>query len=514
MASFNIYGCCICRDLFGFVPYNTHEVVHFLQSSSQISNFLFPTKPKKELTFEDFENIELPNFQKKCIIHDYNKTLLNYYTEKTDFIIVDLTNIANTNLVKEISEDGYEHYFTHSAWFNNAYRKGLDSFFTNSRFEIINRVDLLNKYGSDIILDRLIKWLKEKLHYKEEQIILIENNRTPYYTHEGKMYYFPSGTREEVNGILAELYKSFKEKCVNCHVIKLPIVAYADTDHPWSLTDQHFCHEFYEYLYQCVDAVAEDPIFCDEKIAQIREDFSLILYKKLNTFFKNSIVGKQFLKGNLSTYDNKYIASQFSQLYNNPIEKKPLGVLKGYSRVLDFDFPYSRVSEGYVNSDACIKGIIGADKHLDSYWYTVNNSTCVIFKDHSIIVKHAGNQSKGQMNIIQTVEDVDELYGNTVTLSVWARVLQFSNDNGRGGTLALIHSDSYNKGTFFKSKPIKNTNWQRISITCKLPEKENFKGLTVCLRANAGTGEKPINAIVEFSRPKLEIGSVPTKCEE
>ncbi len=126
----------------------------------------------------------------------------------------------------------------------------------------------------------------------------------------------------------------------------------------------------------------------------------------------------------MSTYDNKYIASQFSQLYNNPIEKKPLGVLKGYSRVLDFDFPYSRVSEGYVNSDACIKGIIGADKHLDSYWYTVNNSTCVIFKDHSIIVKHAGNQSKGQMNIIQTVEDVDELYGNTVTLSVWARAIQ------------------------------------------------------------------------------------------
>ncbi len=52
--------------------------------------------------------------------------------------------------------------FTHSAWFNNAYRKGLDSFFTNSRFEIINRVDLLNKYGSDIILDRLIKWLKRE----------------------------------------------------------------------------------------------------------------------------------------------------------------------------------------------------------------------------------------------------------------------------------------------------------------------------------------------------------------
>lgn len=157
-------------------------------------------------------------------------------------------------------------------------------------------MDLLNKYGADIILDRLIKWLKEKLHYKEEQIILIENNRTPYYTHEGKMYYFPSGTREEVNGILAELYKSFKEKCVNCHVIKLPIVAYADTDHPWSLTDQHFCHEFYEYLYQCVDAVAEDPIFCDEKNCSDKRRFFTHLIQEAEYIFSEQHCRKTIFK--------------------------------------------------------------------------------------------------------------------------------------------------------------------------------------------------------------------------
>ncbi len=73
MATFNIYGCCICRDLFSLVPNNTHEVIHFLQSSSQTVNFLFNTKPKKQLTFDDFENISMPNFEKKCIINDYNK---------------------------------------------------------------------------------------------------------------------------------------------------------------------------------------------------------------------------------------------------------------------------------------------------------------------------------------------------------------------------------------------------------------------------------------------------------
>ena len=79
------------------------------------------------------------------------------------------------------------------------------------------------------------------------------------------------------------------------------------------------------------------------------------------------------------------------------------------------------------------------------------------------------------MNIIRTVEDVDELYGNTVTLSVWARVLQFSNDNGRGGTLALIHSDSYNKGTFFKSKPIKTQIGKEFPLPASFLKKKTLR---------------------------------------
>ena len=69
MATFNIYGCCICRDLFGFIPYNQHEVVHFLQSSSQITNFVYTTKPQRLMTEADFENVDIANFKKKCIIN-------------------------------------------------------------------------------------------------------------------------------------------------------------------------------------------------------------------------------------------------------------------------------------------------------------------------------------------------------------------------------------------------------------------------------------------------------------
>ncbi|MDE5995998.1 MAG: hypothetical protein K2G56_03680 [Eubacterium sp.] len=510
MATFNIYGCCICRDLFSNIPYNTHEVSHFLQAASPIAHFFFNTKPKKELTMDDFENINMPNFEKKCIINDYNKTLVDYYTKPSDFFIVDLVFTANTNLINETYPDGTDHYFTCSSWFNKAYGLGLKDFFKDSKIEKLNRLELLEEHGYDIVLDNLIKWIKS-LGYKEEQIILIEDNRTPNYTHAGKLYYFPEETRDAVNGRIADLCKSFKEKSPGCHTIKMPWGAYGDSANKWSLRDQHYSYEFYEYLYKCVDAITEDSSSCDQIIAQLREEYAALFYHNLNDFAKNSIVGKQLLKGNLNLYEDEYIAMLNSEVYNNPLENKNgVAKLTHHTRVDALNFPYAKTAEGYVHVDDCVKGIIGNDKNLNSYWKTINASTCVIFNDHSITIRHVGNASKGQMNLIQTIENTNELVDTTVTLSVWARVLQRSNDNGRGGTIAFINSDSYNKGDFFQSKGFTNTKWQRISLTAKLPKKENFVGLTVCLRANAGTGDNPQHAIVEFANPKLEIGLIPT----
>ncbi len=509
MATFNIYGCCICRDLFSLVPNNTHEVIHFLQSSSQTVNFLFNTKPKKQLTFDDFENISMPNFEKKCIINDYNKTLVDYYTKMSDFFILDLINIANTNLMKEISEDGTEHYFTNSSWFSKAFKKGLNEYFKDSKLELLNRFDVLEEYGYDTILDNLIKWIKG-LGYKEEQIILIEDNRTPYYTHKGKLYCFPEATRDKVNGIVADMYEAFKEKCKGCHAVKMPVVAYADSNHKWSLTDQHYCHEVYEYLYKCVDAIAEDLFSCDEKIAQLREQYSLLLYKKLNGFIRSSLVGKQYLNEDLSASGNRYIAVKDALYYKDSECKNPVGTLHESLNVLDFDLPYSRILKGYVKSDDCVRGLFGNGAYINDDWKVVNNSTCVILKDNSIVIQHAGNASKAQMNVIQTVKCAEELCDTTVTFSALTRVLHPSNVENLGGTIAFINSDSYNQGEFYKSKSFANADWQRISLTAKLPKKEDFNGLTVCLRANAGTGDEPQHAVVEFAKPKLEIGVIST----
>lgn len=430
MATFNIYGCCICRDLFGFIDYNEHEVIHFLQSSSQITNFVYTTKPKKELSMEDFKDVSINNFKKTCIIHDYNKTLTGYYTEPADFFIVDLVNIANTHLKKETYADGSEHYFTSSLWFKLACENGLDKYFSESKLESVNVFDVLDKIGTDIVLERLIKWLKEDLHYKEEQIILIENGRTPLYTHKNKLYCFEKGTRDKVNGLLDRLYTSFKEKCPSCHVVKMPYVTYADSANKWDLSDQHYSIEFYEYLYECVHTIAQNPGNCEEKLFQIRDKYSKYFYKKISEFIFNSQNAPNLLKGDFTSAPNKYIAEKNSKLYSSDFEELPNAVLQQYETVTHFDFPYAQLADGYVHSDHCVKGIIGDQKKMNPYWTAVNNSTCVIFRDHSIVLTHAGNLSKAQMNIIQTVEDFKDLAKTTVTFSVWARVLKASNNRG------------------------------------------------------------------------------------
>lgn len=506
---FDIYGTCVCRDLFGLIPDNEYEVKTFLQSSSQIVNFVFPTKPQKLLTEEDMTDItSLSSFKKKCIISDYNKIVLKQFEEKADYFILDLVYIANTNLIREKYKNGEEHLFTKSLWFTLAYEAGLKNFF-DTDLETLNRLKLIDNKNYDAIVTKYVDWLINELKYKPEQIILIENKRAISYTNDESLYYFEEGTRYQVNELLEEIYDSFKEKCRGCHSIKMPIGVYADEKHKWGLNDMHFCYEYYEYLYKCVDSIVKNSIEAKMRIEELWKEYS----EKINLQLVNIAVkasqglkSKQLLKGEFVPTMEDYIITEDSQIYS--YEKKYIGKTERCYEVTEFDIPYALINRNgttcYVEYDLCRRGIMGNSKMVGRYWKTVNASTCVIVKEHSLIIRHNGSKSVAQMNIIQALDNISELYGKTVILSVWAKCHEISNDKGRGGTIAIINASDYNQGVFYGKKEFSNREWQKIELMVKLPEKGSLMGLTVCLRANAGKGGEG-NAIVEFCEPKLEL---------
>ena len=156
-----------------------------------------------------------------------------------------------------------------------------------------------------------------------------------------------------------------------------------------------------------------------------------------------------------------------------------------------------------VEYEIILRGYSGHGFRLKSGWYTQNKTTLVLGKIQSVVLKHNGCSRKEQINLLYSVESFEELIGKYITISVWARCLKINN-NGIGGTLAIICDSHYNKGEFYKHISFSNMEWSRISLTVKVPDK--IEGLIVCLRANKGTGDIPAHSEVEFCSPKLELG--------
>ena len=97
MATFNILSSCICRDAFGFQQERKHDIITFLQATSALTWFRFNKKPLNPMTLNMLEESGLSNFQKKCIIKDYNKEVLASYDKETDYFVMDLTDLASAN---------------------------------------------------------------------------------------------------------------------------------------------------------------------------------------------------------------------------------------------------------------------------------------------------------------------------------------------------------------------------------------------------------------------------------
>lgn len=515
MATYNILSSCICRDAFGFRVDNKHEVIRFLQSSQPITWFHLNDKPQIKLGEDAFEDITtLTNFQKKCIINDYNKTVLEQYDIKADFFITDLVSFAGTGLAKEIYDDNSEHYFTNSKWFQIAYKGGVKNKL-NGKIENVNRFHIITDDFISDFVRKYIEWI-QKQGYSPEEIILVENKKVTSYSDGEMLYYFEkSALRNRINSILDKVYLEFEKQLSNCYVVKMPIGVYADVHHKWGLIDLHYCREYYDYLYECFDLISRKNN-CQGEICLLRDSYSERLQENRDRFIQNSIShirGEQLL-GNLYLENNYYISNKKVPFYKDDKLQQLIGKTKGYFNALRQNHNTFRIISGessyYISWEDCIRGVVGNDRRLNDFWKTVNSNTVVISKDFSILVGHNHSNSLAQTQIIQTVELTDGLEGKVVTLSVYARVLEKNNDDA-GGTIAIINGKNYNSGKFYAKKDFINKDWQRIVLSVRLPQKDDFNGVTVCLRAVAGSGNEPKHALVEFCHPKLEIGSFATK---
>ena len=312
------------------------------------------------------------------------------------------------------------------------------------------------------------KWITDKLGYSQNRIILIKNKMANQYSDGKYLYNFDEQEYiNRMNQILDKMYNILETLLPNCYVIDFIQGVYGDYFHKWGLFPLHFCTEYYDYLYECIDKISNKSIENNAAEKELYQKYSTIFTQQIselsNANQKNSITvlgkGKNYLTGSLCKTD----ATNLSLFY-------------------------------------------GHDKQISEGWKTIGNSTFVFLQKNSLILMDNGGSSSAQINIGQTLENYNELIGKPITLSVDARVLK-RNDFGEGGLIAIANANSYNKGVFYAKKSFHNLEWKRITLSIQLPDKDNFNGITVVFRAiRGGWTQNCQNAIVEFANPKLEIG--------
>lgn len=522
--SFNTLGMCILRDIFSFNDMTDYTIHCFLQSVHPAVHFMYNAKPKTPIGMKELDRTEaqkkIRNFRKKCVMNDYNGTVLEAYEKKSDYFLLDLPIMVHTTLIKETTDEGAsEHYFTNSAFCIQLRRAGFSEFFSDKKTERIPVPKLWEELDWREVLDRYIFWLTEVKGYSPENIIIVENRSVRYYTDGNALFALDREPYTELyqrNGLLQEMYRYFENKCRGCYVIKMPCSVYGDKYHIWGLNDLHYCFEFYEYAGKCLRVITDGTGDKRKKLEDLYEEYSRILMEKTYELMRNSFLyagSRNWLDGNLCrAVSDGFFAPKGTEYFDSMRTRERKGELPHALPVRPYGTNYGKVAvKGkmcYVDIETCVTGCTGTNQQMGTGWYTQNSTTQVQLTECSAIISHNGKSSPAQTQIIQVVKDNEKLSGKPVVISVWARVLK-KNRDGKGGSIAIINENGYNEGKLFAYRNFDNESWERVVCSVFLPVGEDFKGVTVCLRALVAK-EAFDGAVVEFKSPKLEIGAFPT----
>ncbi|SFA76502.1 hypothetical protein SAMN05216249_10246 [Acetitomaculum ruminis DSM 5522] len=265
MITFNILGSCICRDVFNIPEINPEDeelkVNRFYQSSSP---FVF-TKPAPNVEFECIaEGNELPDFIKKCVLSDLNKTNLRDCLSGSDYFIFDLAEFRlNVGIIN--TKDDEECFVTCTN-----HLKSMASGIKDMKIENIEKIDVsLNekKEALDIFISKILE------NYSPDKVIMIETYLiNEFYNHNENSFIFGvEAYANKVNSELTYLYEYVMKNNPKINVVRFPEYCVGNIDHIWGKSALHYIDNYYDYVNKRIRQIVighEEPSVFQDQIAK------------------------------------------------------------------------------------------------------------------------------------------------------------------------------------------------------------------------------------------------------
>lgn len=280
MKSFNVMGDCVSRDILQFV--GGVKVLQYHAFSSPVS--ICSGKSNNIMSLEDLnQNIgkEYSGFVKRCIMFDFNKSVMDYiFGKKSDYFVLDILDARHPLLING----------NHCITLTNRMRKIMP---------LIPQHYRLTEYQewSPFLNVSMEQW-KECIgriageicrHYTVNQIILNVHYGVTQYVSETGIKNFSTSTTDNVrqyNALVKELFRMLRTELDGCHVVDFPDHTMAITGHRWGLAPLHYHDIYYDYGAEAIEVILRELPYEEERaqLERLKADcsakFELLKTKK------------------------------------------------------------------------------------------------------------------------------------------------------------------------------------------------------------------------------------------
>lgn len=291
MVTFNVFGNCVSRDIFNYFTGGGVKVLQYSGFVNPIS--MFSDKGEFEMKPEELKEFTGPDFYKRILCQDVNKTSFEYITESmADYIVVDLLGVRFDMLRKN------NHYITcASPYIFN--QKILERDYKLDTYDKIKFTDITEEEW----IESLEKFCKLVLkYYPPGKIIFFEYFGAVDYLDDGIIKKFDTYKENYVksyNALVCRLNQYALEKFSGCHVLRFPDNVCADKKNIRNLHPLHYNSLYYEYGAKAIETIIKS--LCDSEEASILEELRNIYSDRFELLRKRAELKH---KASLLTYSS------------------------------------------------------------------------------------------------------------------------------------------------------------------------------------------------------------------
>lgn len=249
----DIFGSCVCRDVFRHVAPGKYEI------NRCIGNVPVTTLYEPQIAYPNFDTVDFSNYEEKMLKIQLRKNAVDLLKKSdAENLVIDFADEFMKRVVLENSkgeqcviaqmegkDEEYVKLFQRNGW--NVKRNCLPV-----ELDIESVEKKIRRFARSIVRSE-----KNPSGYPEKNIIVFESLYTAdILGNDGNIHAHDSKYRlHEYNEWLRKVYMMFYKYCQDCKVIKLPEFVHSSENHLRGIHPLHYMENTYGYFEKAMDVL-------------------------------------------------------------------------------------------------------------------------------------------------------------------------------------------------------------------------------------------------------------------